>query len=73
MAEFKEVGRIQVSPSVAVVISQTMKEGEVTGLSLNKFISTDDYKGFAKGIFIPKTKYEDFLKLIKDAGTSIEK
>jgi len=67
MAEFKEVGRIQVSPSVAVVLSRTLKDGNLTGYSLNKFIDTEDYQGFAKGIFIPKEKYEDFLKIVKDA------
>ena len=61
MAEFEEVGRIQVSPTVAVVISRTKKNGELTGYSLNKYLETDDYRGFVKGIFISISKYEEFM------------
>ena len=67
MTEFKEVGRIKVSPSVSVIVSKTLKDGELTGYSISKFIDTEDYQGFAKGIFVPKDQYPEFLKLIKDS------
>lgn len=67
ISEHKEVGRIQVSPSVAIVVSKSYKRGELTGISINKFISSDDYRGYAKGEFIPKELYREFKKLISDA------
>ena len=67
MPDFREVGRIKVSPSVSVILSKTFRGEELTGYSLNKYINADDYKGYAKGIFIPIGQYPEFLKLVKDA------
>ena len=70
-SDFEEIGRLTTSNSTDVVLSKVLKEGELVGFSLNKYVTTSQYVGYSKGIFIPPEKVDDFLALIdllKPAG-----
>lgn len=62
-AEFKEITRVRISDSVEVIFSEVHRDGKLTGYTLNKYITTEQYTGFTKGIFIPDDMLTDFLKL----------
>lgn len=63
--EFKEVGRVRSSDTTDVVVSEVMKGGKVVGYSINKYVDTDSFTGFTKGIMVPIGKVEEFLRLFK--------
>ena len=60
--EFKEINRIPISDSTEIVISEMNKNGKLYGYAVNKYITSEKYTGFAKGITIPLDKLQDFLK-----------
>lgn len=62
-AEYKEIGRVRVSDKVEVVLSEVHRNDKLQGFSLNKYVTSDEYTGFGKGVFIPDDKLIDFLKL----------
>ena len=62
-ASFKEIGRIKTSNSATIVISETYREGKLVGYNINKWIDTETFTGFTKGIFIPKDLLTNFLIL----------
>jgi len=66
MTQFVEVSRLRVSDSTEVVLSQVVPndDGVVSGVNINTYITSNRYTGFAKGIFIPTDKVEDFKKLV---------
>lgn len=61
--DFKEVDRIKVSDTTDIVLSEVYREEKMTGYSLNKYIKTEDYTGYSRGIFIPDDMVAEFLKL----------
>lgn len=67
MTQFVEVSRLRVSDSTEVVLSQVVPndDGEVSGVNINTYITSNRYTGFAKGVFIPTDKVEDFKKLVE--------
>lgn len=74
-AEFKEKGRIATSDTTEVVLSEVLKGKDVTGFSTNKFVKSERFEGFTKGIFIPEDCIQDYLALydIDDLQSAIEK
>ena len=65
MAEFKQVGRIQASVTRGVVVSKVVENGEVKGININSYVTTDSYTGFTKGTFIPVDSIADFKALME--------
>lgn len=66
MVQFVESSRLRVSDSTEVVLSMVVpkEDGEVSGVNLNTFVTSDKYTGFTKGVFIPTDKMEDFKKMV---------
>ena len=64
MAEFNEIGRVKVSEATDVVVSKVVEDGELIGVNINKYVTTDKYTGFAKGVFVPTERIDDFKQLI---------
>lgn len=66
MTQFVEMSRLRVSDSTEVVLSQVVpnNDGEVSGVNINTYITSDRYTGFTKGVFIPTDKAEDFKKMV---------
>lgn len=68
MAQFNEVGRVQVGPSREVVLSEVSENDRVLGFHINSHVKTQKYTGFTKGgIFIPKHRLGEFSDLVKQA------
>jgi len=61
--QFTELGRLQTTDSTQIVLSQVYRDGSCQGLSISKFITTDKYTGFGKGVYIPLADSPDFLHL----------
>lgn len=61
--EFKELGRLRTTDSTEVVISQVYRGAECKGISISKFITTEKYVGFGKGVYLPNEDIASFLKL----------
>jgi len=68
MTQFVEVSRVRVSDSTEVVLSQVVPndDGEVSGVNINPYITSNRYTGFGKGVFIPTDKVDDFKKLVAE-------
>lgn len=60
---FEEVGRIPISDKNTIVISRCYRGGDYRGVSVNKYVTSEDYTGFSKGTFIPEENIVPFLKL----------
>ena len=61
--EFKEVGRIVVSDTTEVVLSELHNDDKLIGYTINKYVTSEKFTGFAKGAYIPVDMMIDFLKL----------
>ena len=61
--EFRELGRVKVSDTVDIVLSEIYKDGKLTEYNINRFINTDGYSGFTKGQEIPPCLLVLFLQL----------
>ncbi len=72
--DFKELGRLPISDSTTLVLSETKKEDRVIGLSVTKYIVSEKYTGFSKGIYIPEDSLIEFLKLFpkEDLQSALE-
>jgi hypothetical protein len=64
---FEEVGRLKVSDINTVVVSKCLRSGEFRGYSVTKYITSPEYTGWAKGLFIPEEGMVEFLSLF-DVG-----
>ena len=66
MTQFVEMSRVRVSDSTEVVISQVVPndDGIVSGVNVNTYVTSNRYTGFAKGVFIPTDKVEEFKKMV---------
>lgn len=66
MTQFVEASRLRVSDSTEVVLSMVVPkdDGEVNGVNINTYVTSNRYTGFSKGIFIPSDKVDDFKKLV---------
>ena len=62
-AEFKELNRCRISDSTEIVLSKVTKDGEISGYNINRFVDTEGFKGFTKGILVPPDMLTDFLKM----------
>jgi len=62
-SEFRELGRIRTTDKSEVVLSELHRNGQLQGYSLNKYVTTPEYTGFGKGVFVPDEKLIDFLVL----------
>ncbi len=60
---FKEIGRLQTTDSVEVVLSEVYRDKELQGFSITKYVTSEKYTGWSKGIFIPEDLLIEFLKL----------
>ena len=60
---FKEIGRLQTSDAVEIVLSGVYRDDKLTGYSLNKYVTSEQYTGFGKGVYIPEDLLIEFLKL----------
>jgi len=61
--KFKEIGRIPISATTELVLSEVHKEDKLTGYSITKYITSTSYTGFSKGVYIPEDYLIEFLKL----------
>lgn len=66
MVQYVESSRLRVSDSTEVVLSMVVpnEDGEVSGVNINTYITSNRYTGFTKGVFIPTDKVEDFKRLV---------
>ena len=62
-SDFKEIGRVRTSDSIEVVLSELYRDGKFRGYSITKYVTSDEYTGWSKGVFIPEDMIIDFLKL----------
>ena len=62
-SDFKEVGRVRTSDSTEVVLSELYRDRKFTGYSITKYVTSDEYTGWSKGVYIPEDMIIDFLKL----------
>ena len=65
--DFKEVGRIKIDNGNALVLSRVIRQEdkELQGWSINRYIESPTYTGFAKGVMIPAVAVEEFLDLLR--------
>ena len=68
MTQFVEMSRVRVSDSTEVVLSTVVPkdDGEVSGVNINTYITSERYTGFTKGVFIPTDKVGDFKKMVTE-------
>lgn len=64
---FNEVGRVAISDKTEVVISNAVENGKKVGVTINKYIATDKYTGFGKGVMIPVKNVKQVIKLLGGA------
>lgn len=62
-SSFEEVGRVQTSDTVTIVVSKRFQNKDLKGYSATKYIASEDFTGWAKGIYIPEEDLVEFLKL----------
>ena len=46
-----------------MVVSEVLREGIPVGISFNKYVETEKFTGFTKGLMIPDELIPEFLKL----------
>lgn len=63
-AEFEEIGRQKLNDTTQLVISTVRANGEITGMNINTYITSQSYTGYAKGVFIPNHAIAGFINLI---------
>jgi len=63
---FHEVARIRLSDATDLTISEVNKYGQLTGYSLTKYVRTQRYTGYGRGVFIPIDKVREFLTKFGD-------
>ena len=61
---FNEIGRIVVSDKKSIAVSSVEKDGVYTGITVNSFITSAHYTGYAKGVFVPAEKVKELVQLI---------
>jgi hypothetical protein len=69
-AQFKEIGRIPVSDTTAVAVSEMQKAGKLVGYTVNKHVQTAKYTGYTSGVMIPVAKVRQFVKLFPNGHKS---
>jgi len=63
-SKFKELGRVQTSDSIQVVVSEVYGDDKkLAGFSINKYIESERYTGFTKGVYVPADMLPDFLRI----------
>ena len=67
-AQFTEVGRVKVSDTTDIVVSRVTENGELMGLSINKWVATKRFTGFVRGAMVPKDKVGELVKLLQKGG-----
>ena len=66
MAQFEEIGRIKVNETRDIVMSKVSEDGQVKGVNINSYITTQKYTGFTKdGVFVPEDRIEEFGEMVK--------
>jgi len=58
---FNEVARVRLTSATDLTISEVTKYGMLTGYSLCKYVRTQRYTGYGRGVFIPIDKVGEFL------------
>lgn len=73
-ADFKELGRIRTTDASELVFSEVHRDGKLVGFSLNRYVTSEAFTGFTKGIFIPEDLFIEFLKIFpkEDRKLSLE-
>ena len=61
--EFKQVGSIVSSDTTEVILSEFRRNGKLVGYYINKYVTTEKFTGYTKGIFIPIDELTSFLML----------
>jgi len=61
--EFEELGREKVSDSTEIVISIARRDGKLIGYNINRYVNTEGFQGFTKGILIPDDMLAPVLAL----------
>lgn len=62
--DFKELGRIKITDSSELILSEISEGKVIKGLNIGKFVTSERYTGFAPGgNFIPGDMVIDFLTL----------
>lgn len=62
---FKEVGRIQLSDTTALVVSEIRDGKSKQGYAVNPWITTDKYSGPTKGFKVPLGKGKEVIRLLQ--------
>lgn len=68
-AEFKEVGRMSLDEGEDIVISEIYRDETFHGWTINKYLKTERYTGFVKGITIPDGFQDEFSVLVRSVMT----
>ena len=61
--EFKEIKRLRISDSTELILSEAYRGKDLRGYSISKYIISEKYTGYSRGIFIPEDLLYEFLKL----------
>lgn len=62
---FKEVGRVQLSDTTALVVSEIRNGKAKEGYAINPWITTDRYSGPTKGFKVPIGKGKEVVQMLQ--------
>jgi len=60
---FKEVGRLRTTDTTELVLSEVHSGEKLRGYAVSKYVTSEEYTGWSKGIFIPEDLLIEFLML----------
>jgi hypothetical protein len=63
-AKFTELGRIVISDKKSITVSSVEKDSMYIGITINSFITSVHYTGYARGVFVPADKVAELTQLI---------
>lgn len=58
--DFKELHRIKINDKADLVVSSCTDKGLMVGVNINKYITSEKYTGYTKGVLIPVDKLKEF-------------
>jgi len=61
--DFKEIGRLKASNTTEVVVSELHRANKIAGYTVTRYIKSEEYEGWSKGVFVPLDRMVEFLKL----------
>lgn len=65
--KFEEVGRVsKVSDTTDIVVSKLLKDGTLVGYVINKYVETEEFKGYPRGgVTIPDDRLSELIEILE--------